>query len=143
MTTGLHRLWKLPLPYALWLALPLQIIVIWVSHNGWVHYQRNLNYSYDAEQSPPFDLDQWRYFTQKELHRSLDRAFAPEIPGDGLAKIDLIIDRRHIGNLNRDLPKSGRTVYYPASRRRLVRRVRVSRAASSPSVRHRSGTPTC
>lgn len=114
MTTGLHRLWKLPLPYALWLALPLQIIVIWVSHNGWVHYQRNLNYSYDAEQSPPFDLDQWRYFTQKELHRSLDRAFAPEIPGDGLAKIDLIIDRRHIGNLNRDLPKSGRTVYYPA-----------------------------
>ncbi len=114
MTTGLHRLWKLPLPYAVWLALPLQLIMIWVGHRGWVQYERNHNYLYVAEQALPFDLEQWRYFTQKELHRSIDLTFAPPVVDDGVEEIRLTIDRRHIGSLNSNLPESGKSKYYRA-----------------------------
>ena len=114
MTSGLHRLWKLPLPYALWLALPLQLIMVWVAHQGWTQYRRNLNYRYEAEKSPPFDLAQWRYFTQLELNRSLDLALAPPLVNDGLEAVYLTIDGRHLSELNRNLPESGKSKYYPA-----------------------------
>ena len=114
MTTGLHRLWKLPLPYALWLALPLQLIMVWVAHRGLVQYQRNHNYGLVAEQALPFDMEQWRYFTQNELHRSLDLTFAPPVVADDVEEIRLTIDGRHIGSLNSNLPESGKSKYYRA-----------------------------
>ncbi|HIE72625.1 MAG TPA: hypothetical protein EYP98_22065, partial [Planctomycetes bacterium] len=114
MSSGLHRLWKLPLPYALWLALPLQLIMVWVAHQGWAQYQRNLNFRYEAERSPPFDIAQWRYFTQLELNRSLDLTLAPALVDDGLEEVHLTIDGRHLSELNRNLPASGKLKYYPA-----------------------------
>lgn len=115
MRTGWNRLWNLPLSYALWLALPLQLLMVWVAHHGWVHYQRNREYQFNAERSPPFVLDHWRYFTKKEFERGIDRAFAPVVPDDGIETIHLTIDRRHIGSLNSDLPQSGKTKFYPAT----------------------------
>jgi len=114
MQKVLYRIWRLPFFYALWLALPLQVIVVWVCQQGWANYQLNRSYRYDPTQSPPFDLEQWRYFTQKELRRSFDRAFAPAIPTDGIEEISLLLDRRHLGSLNSNLPDSGRSKYYPA-----------------------------
>lgn len=107
-----YRIWRIPAVHALWLALPLQIVMVWVAHSGWSQYQRNLAYRYDAAKSPPFDLDQWRYFTRHELQRSIYRALAPEVGRDALETLALTVDRRHIGELNRDLPESGRSKYY-------------------------------
>ena len=100
--------------HALWLALPLQILMVWVAHQGWVHYRRNLEFANDPQGSPSFDIDQWRYFTKLEFERSVYRAIAPDVVPDDLETINLTIDRRHIGSLNSSLPESGKTKYYPA-----------------------------
>jgi len=113
MTKGLVRLWRMPIRHALLLALPLQILIVWVAHQGWAEYQRNREFA-NSPASPPFDVDQWRYFTQKELQRSIHRAFAPTVAGDGLPVVHLTMDRGDIGSLNSNLPDSGRTKYYPA-----------------------------
>lgn len=115
MKSALYRLWRIPLKHALWLALPLQIVMFWVAHRGWVQYQRNHDYSSQWGVSPPLDVEQWRYFAQRELKRSLHRTFAPQPVSDGLDTIKLSVDRAHVGSLNSDLPRSGRSRTYPAT----------------------------
>ncbi|MCR9245849.1 MAG: CotH kinase family protein [bacterium] len=115
MTSSLYKLWRLPFRYAIWLVVPLQVVMILVAHRGWVHYRRNLECRYKPDRSPPFEVDQWRYFTKKELERSLYRTFAPDVPAGDLDTLSLTIDGRHLGELNADLPDSGKTTYYPAT----------------------------
>lgn len=118
MNNAFTRLWRIPLWYALWLALPLQLIMIWVANRGWAQYERNANFAARARQTaerPPFSLDRWRYFTQKELERSLYRATAPDLAGDRLESVLMEINGGHLGELNRDLPTSGLATAYPAT----------------------------
>lgn len=104
----------MPLRYALWLALPLQLVMLWVAHLGWTQYQRNLTFA-ASDASPPFDVDQWRYFTKNELSRSFGRTVAPDPAlASGVETLELTIDRGHVGSLNSDLPESGKSTYYPA-----------------------------
>lgn len=115
MTSTLTRLWRLPLRYAIWLALPLQLVIFWAVHRGWTQYERNQTFRESKAGPLPFDLDQWRYFARHELLRSIDRTLAPDpASATGLERVELTIDRRHIGSLNANLPESGKTVYYPA-----------------------------
>lgn len=110
MNRGLHLLWRLPLRYALWLALPLQILVVSVIYDGWAAYARMAAYAKQA--MPPFDRDQLLYFTRSELSRNFSRLLAATFPeDDGLETIQLTISREAIGELNLDLPTSGRADY--------------------------------
>lgn len=114
MSNSLYRLWRIPMRYALLLALPMQLVMLWVAHLGWVQFDRNRHFG-NAAANPPFDLEQLRYFTKNELDRSIARTLAPDpTEAKGLESIELTIDRRHVASLNANLPDSGRTTYYPA-----------------------------
>ncbi|MGK0301746.1 MAG: hypothetical protein ACI89X_002626 [Planctomycetota bacterium] len=118
MNNALTRLWRIPLRYAFWLAMPLQIIMIWVAHRGWVQYDRAMIFAAPTanrdERLANFNLERWRYFTKKELQRSFHRTTAPVLAADDLETIHLHIDGRHLGSLNSNLPESGKTKFYPA-----------------------------
>lgn len=118
MNNAFSRLWRIPLRYALWLALPLQLIMFWVGHRGWVQYERAMSFAAPpttvSEKFANFSVERWRYFTRQELRRSFYRAMAPKLVADDLEFIELMIDGGHLGELNRDLPESGRTTFFPA-----------------------------
>ena len=120
MNNSLSRLWRIPLRYAVWLALPLQLIMVWVAHSGLAQYRRNEEFvarSTGVKETPAFNLERWRYFTQKELARSWHRTTAGNLEGDRLESVYMEIKGGHLGELNRDLPTSGRAKTYPATLR--------------------------
>ena len=120
MNNSLARLWRIPLRYAVWLALPLQLIMVWVAHSGLAQYRRNEEFvarTTGAKETPEFNLERWRYFTQKELARSWHRTTAGNLEGDRLESVYMEIKGGHLGELNRDLPTSGCANTYPATLR--------------------------
>ena len=40
----LLRLWRLPFRYAVWLALPIQIVVLWIAIRGYESYEHYLSF---------------------------------------------------------------------------------------------------
>jgi len=113
MSRVFARLWRLPFRYAIWLALPFQIIVVWVAFQGWLGYERERSFDAKSGPRPTFVLDRWVYVTRRELQRSLCRALAPPMPTDNsLETIKLTIAREDLARLNVDLPESGKTNYY-------------------------------
>lgn len=112
MKRPLARLWRIPFLYALILALPLQLLVGATVYTGLQSYVRFARIG--EKRTPPLDIDQLIYITQAELKKTLVRILASDIPSGGLEEIHLTIDGGSIGELNADLPRSGRREYKKA-----------------------------
>lgn len=110
----LYRLWRIPLRHAIWLLLPLQVLVAWVYYQGWQGKR-----IYDDFQAvgwgvtPPADQVQEMYFLRDQLRRSIGKMLAPPVPsGDAVETFGLTIDREDLVALNSRLPASGKLHYY-------------------------------
>ncbi len=118
MTQMLARLWRVPFRYAVWLALPVQLLTLWICYRGiqtYVHVLSCKN-SFFATNQAPLDLEQWRYFARDEFRKSLSGLFAPAVPSDkqdGLETLSLLVHGSSQASLNSNLPLSGKSKYYP------------------------------
>ncbi len=106
----LYRIWRLPLRYAVWLLLPLQILVVWTCYQGWE--AKRVFDAYDCKAwgvMPPEDFDQSLYFMRDEFRKNIARMLAPPMPeADGLETFSLTMDREDLVTLNSNLPSSGK-----------------------------------
>ncbi|MCA8975153.1 MAG: CotH kinase family protein [Planctomycetes bacterium] len=113
----LSRLWRIPLRYALVVALPLQILVGWIAFQGVLSGEKLLGRKAGFWGSPPPPhIEQWRYFARDAFREDLADLFAPRMPtDDGLEAFSLTVPGHCLASLNADLPKSGKdSGYQPA-----------------------------
>lgn len=113
----LARFWRIPLRYAILVALPLQMLVVWAALRGYDAYARLRDYEsgFFSAAPPPFHVEQWRYFARDQYRKDLCALLAPAMPADdGLETFSLSVTHDSLASLNADLPKSGSAADHPA-----------------------------
>jgi len=113
----LVRVWRIPLRYAIVIALPLQIVVLWTALQGYAASARFQKYCESTAGQPPIapQVEMWRYFARDLLRKDISRLKIRHFPrSKDLETISLSINGADLAKLNSNLPTSGRTIYYKA-----------------------------
>ena len=113
----LERIWRIPLRYAIVIALPLQIIVLWTALQGYAASARFQAFCESSSGTPPIapQIEQWRYFARDLFRKDLNRLKIRHFPvSDDLETISLTLKGADLAELNSNLPESGRARYFKA-----------------------------
>lgn len=111
------RVWRIPLRYAIIIALPLQIVVLWTALQGYAASARFQKYCESSTGQPLItpQVELWRYFARDLFRKDLNRLKIRHFPkSDDLETISLTVNGADLAKLNSDLPTSGRSKFYKA-----------------------------
>ncbi|MDM8554075.1 CotH kinase family protein [Desulfococcaceae bacterium HSG7] len=108
------KLLKISLKSAMFISLPIMILVCWMVADSYLEYRRFVTIACKGK-APSFNLDIMHFYLRNGIKRAYIRATAPEMPEDEtLPTIQMAIDSENLAALNADLPQSGKKKYYKA-----------------------------
>ncbi len=111
------RLYKISIPSAIFISLPVFILIIWIIFSSFLDFKRYMARidKINPNAAIPLTTDTMHLYIRNRLKRIFIRTTVPDMPkNDNVPVFQIAIAPESLSELNSNLPKSGKTTYYTA-----------------------------